>query len=286
MGSAGRTDEIQQRWPDRLWVVRHGESVGNLALRQARKAGLPALHLDLRDPDVPLSDLGREQARALGRWFGALPSAERPEVVLVSPYDRARETAELIVREAGLPIEQRDLVSDERLREKELGILDLLTEEGIAKHHPEQARFRRVLGKFYHRPPGGESWCDVILRLRSLLDTVSLHYAGCRMLVVTHQIVILCLRYLLEGLTEERLLAIDRDGAVANCAVTEYAFDPGVGRSGFGHPRFGHPRFGHPGGMALRRYNFTAPMADSGTRVTAEPPVGVLPGVLPGVNVR
>src|SRR5688572_31393696 len=36
-----------------------------------------------------------------------------------------------------------------------------------------QAEFRRLLGKFYHRPPGGESWCDVILRLRSALDTRS-----------------------------------------------------------------------------------------------------------------
>ena len=90
------------------------------------------------------------------------------------------------------------------------------------------------------------------------------------MLVVTHQVVTLCLRYLLEGLTEEQLLAIDRDGAVANCAVTEYAFDPGIGR-----PGFGHPGFGHRGGMALRRYNFTAPIAATGTRITAEPPVGV-----------
>jgi 2,3-bisphosphoglycerate-dependent phosphoglycerate mutase len=251
---------MQQRWPDRLWVVRHAESIGNLASAQAKKAGLLALSLDLRDPDVPLSDLGREQSQALGQWFGALPPSEQPEVVLVSPYIRTRETAELIARAAGLSMEPGSFVSDERLREKELGILDLLTEEGIAKHHPEQDRFRRMLGKFYHRPPGGESWCDVILRLRSLLDTVSLHYSGCRLLVVTHQVVILCLRYLLEGLTEEQLLAIDRDGAVANCAVAEYAFDPELGRLG---------------GMALRRYNFTAPIAETGTHVTAEPPVGV-----------
>ena len=66
---------MQQRWPDRLWVVRHGESVGNLASAQAKKAGLPALSLDLRDPDVPLSELGRDQSRALGSWFGALPPA-------------------------------------------------------------------------------------------------------------------------------------------------------------------------------------------------------------------
>jgi hypothetical protein len=31
--------------------------------------------------------------------------------------------------------------------------------------HPEQAEMRTRLGKFYHRPPSGESWCDVILRL-------------------------------------------------------------------------------------------------------------------------
>src|SRR4051812_31414452 len=239
-------------------------------------AGRPALDLDLRDPDVPLSDLGREQSRALGRWFGTLPPAEQPEMVLVSPYIRARETAELIARNAGLPIEPGSFICDERLREKELGILDLLTEEGVAAHHPEQARFRHMLGKFYHRPPGGESWCDVILRLRSLLDTVSLHYSGCRLLVVTHQVVILCLRYLLEGLSEEQLLAIDRDGAVANCSVTEYEFDPGLGRLGFERH----------GGMALRRYNVTAPIAETGTRVTAEPPVGIPGGVPGGVDAR
>ena len=267
---------MQQRWPDWLWVVRHGESVGNLASAQAKKAGLPALGLDLRDPDVPLSDLGRDQSRALGRWFGALPPGGQPEVVLVSPYIRTRETAELIARAAGMPIEPGRFVADERLREKELGILDLLTEAGIAAHQPEQARFRRMLGKFYHRPPGGESWCDVILRLRSLLDTISLHYAGCRLLVVTHQVVILCLRYLLEGLSEEQLLAIDRDGAVANCSVTEYQFDPGLGR----------PGFERHGGMALRRYNVTAPIAETGTRVTAEPPVGVPAEASGGVGAQ
>src|SRR5689334_12813858 len=135
---AGRTGGMQQRWPDRLWVVRHGESVGNLASTQAKRAGLPALSLDLRDPDVPLSDLGREQSRALGRWFGALPPGGQPEVVLVSPYVRTRETAELIVREAGMPVGPGEFIADERLREKELGILDLLTEEGIARHQPEQ----------------------------------------------------------------------------------------------------------------------------------------------------
>ena len=78
------------------------------------------------------------------------------------------------------------------------------------------------MGKFYHRPPGGESWCDVILRLRSALDTISLHHAGRRVLIVGHQVVVLCLRYLMEGMDEESILAVDRAGDVANCGVTEY----------------------------------------------------------------
>src|SRR3546814_4463817 len=73
----------------------------------------------------------------------------------------------------------------ERLREKEFGILDGLTFTGIDNIFPDQARFRQLLGKFYHRPPGGESWCDVILRLRSVLDTISLHYAGRRVMIFT-----------------------------------------------------------------------------------------------------
>ncbi|WP_398471741.1 hypothetical protein [Tardiphaga sp.] len=38
-----------------------------------------------------------------------------------------------------------------------------------------------------------------MLRLRSVLDSVSLHYAGERVLIVAHQVVVLCLRYLLES---------------------------------------------------------------------------------------
>ena len=253
---------MQQRWPDRLWIVRHGESAGNVARDRAHAAGLARLDLDIRDADVPLSALGQQQAEALGGWFAAMPKEQQPEAVLVSPYVRAQQTAERVAQKADLPIQPRDFVCDERLREKEFGILDRLTDAGIAQHHPEQAEFRRILGKFYHRPPGGESWCDVILRLRSVLDTISLHYDGCRVLVVTHQVVVMCLRYLMENLTEKQVLAIGTEAEVANCSVTEYAFDPGLGKAG---------------GLALRRFNFVAPVARAGTPVTsaADAKVGV-----------
>jgi len=252
--------DVSSRWPERLWVVRHGESAGNVAREQATAAGLGRIAVDHRDVDVPLSALGEEQSSALGRWYAALPESERPEVVLTSPYIRARETAKLICEEGGLTPGAPGFVIDERLREKEFGILDRLTTVGIRDFHPDQAEFRRILGKFYHRPPGGESWCDVILRLRSALDTLSLHHAGRRVLVVSHQVVVLCLRYLLEELTEEGILEIDRAGDVANCGVTEYRFDPNCGPNG---------------ALKLHRYNFTAPLERAGAPVTSEPDAAV-----------
>jgi broad specificity phosphatase PhoE len=100
---------------------------------------------------------------------------------------------------------------------------------GSPRRHPAQVpgpgRASRLLGKFYHRPPGGESWADVILRLRSALDSISLHYADRRVLIVCHQVVVLCLRYILEEMDEAQVLAIDRQGEVLNCGVCEYEFD-------------------------------------------------------------
>ena len=51
--------------PRRLVLVRHGESLGNLADRAARDAGAERLDLDVRDADVDLSDNGQRQAEAL-----------------------------------------------------------------------------------------------------------------------------------------------------------------------------------------------------------------------------
>lgn len=241
-------------WPSVLWVVRHGQSAGNVASDAAHASGAHRIRLDHRDVDVPLSDLGMDQARALGEWFAAAPLDERPEIMLASPYVRAVQTAELF-RAAGGCLPDERICVDERLREKEFGVLDGLTRFGIEASHPEQAAFRSLLGKFYHRPPGGESWCDVILRLRSLLDTMSLHYGGRRVMIVAHQVVVLCLRTIIENLGEQEILEIDRQGDVANCSITEYRFDPQAGRDG---------------NLVLARYNCTAPSADD-VPVTREP---------------
>ena len=61
---------------------------------------------------------------------------------------------------------------------------------------------------------------------------------------------------MIEAMTEEQILAVDAEGDVANCGVTEYVFDPARGRSG---------------GLVLRAYNFVAPLQQQGAPVTGEP---------------
>ena len=219
---------MRQNWPERLWLVRHGQSQGNVARDAADEAGAHEIGIDLRDVDVPLSDLGLQQAEAAGRYFASLAPGDRPEVILSSPYVRARQTAELICKTGALAGGPARTTIDERLREREFGIFDRLTTIGIRERFPEEAAHRRRLGKFYHRPPGGESWADVILRLRSALNTINLHYCNRRVLVVCHQVVVLCMRYILEELDEEQILAIDRQSDVLNCGICAYDFDAGA----------------------------------------------------------
>jgi 2,3-bisphosphoglycerate-dependent phosphoglycerate mutase len=246
-------------WPDTLWLVRHAESAGNIARDAALSAGLHEIDVHVRDVDVPLSPLGERQAAALGRWFGAMPSDHRPTVILTSPYVRAARTAEIMRQTAGLDATTIPTVVDERLREKEFGILDRLTRVGIDARHPEQADLRRLLGKFYHRPPGGESWCDVILRLRTVVEMMTREYGRERVLIVCHSVVVLCFRYILEHMTEAQILGVDRDTDVANCSVTTYHCEPG---------QDGRARGSH---LALSTFNFVAPLEAEGAPVTAEP---------------
>jgi broad specificity phosphatase PhoE len=201
--------------PSELVLVRHGESVGNLADAEARRQGAARLELDARDADVELSDNGRRQADALGRW---LADAERlPDLVLSSPYARALETARRAVGSTGL-----EVVLDERLRERDLGLFDGLTGHGIREEYAAEADRRRKVGKFYYSPPSGESWADVVLRVRSLLGDLRNGFEGARVWLVTHQAVIMTFRYVLEGLTEQELLEIDRSSTIGNASVTRY----------------------------------------------------------------
>ncbi len=200
-----------------LWLVRHGESVGNVAASQAGASGADLIQVGLRDADVALTPTGQAQAAALGTWLAGLPTQVAPQVVWSSPYLRAVQTAEIAVHGGRAPLPIR---IDERLRDRELGILDLLTTTGVQNLFPAEAQRRAWLGKFYYRPPGGESWADMALRVRSLLLDLERPEVPPRVLVVCHDAMILVFRYVCEGMLETDLLTCASSGSIRNASVT------------------------------------------------------------------
>jgi broad specificity phosphatase PhoE len=240
-------------WPERLWIVRHGQSSGNVARDAAESGGLKLIDIEARDADTPLSALGQQQSQALASWFAEQDEDHRPDVLLTSPFVRAQGTALAIASAVGP--RRVEIQADERLREKEFGVLDRYTKLGIAEKFADLAAQRARVGKFYFRPPGGESWCDVILRLRSVVEELRRDYAGRRVLIVSHQVVVNCFRYLLEKMDEAQILEVDRRADVPNCSVTEY---------GFADTREGR-RF------TFARANFVVPLVEAGARVTQAP---------------
>lgn len=208
-----------------LVLIRHGESEGNVAATQAREAGAHVINVPARDADVGLSATGREQALALGRLLAGAPEPSRCSV-WSSPYARARQTAELALQTGGW---RQQIRLDERLRDRELGILDMLTSAGVEARFPEEGQRRRWLGKFYYRPPGGESWADVVLRLRSLLAELDRQHPGEEVVLVCHDALIMLFRYILQGLTEAELLDLAATTSILNASVSRFVRADGTG---------------------------------------------------------
>lgn len=231
-----------------LWLLRHGQSQGNV-IRASAAVDAEALDIPDRDMDVALSELGCRQAEAFGRWMGKRPEDERPDAIVSSPYRRAVETAETMLGAAEMDL---NVATDERLRERDLGMMDLLTTKGFASRFPAEAAHRLRIGKFYYRPPGGESWVDVALRCRSLRDSIARTYAGKRVLIVTHEVVIIIFRYLLEGLSEHDALALSSEAAIPNCSLTSYSRD-------------------QAGDLAPDVVEWTAPLEETDVSVTEAP---------------
>jgi broad specificity phosphatase PhoE len=209
-----------------LSLVRHGESLGNVAAAEAEAAQAEVIEVPVRDADVALSPAGEEQARALGALFASWAPEQVPDSVWSSPYKRAFDTATIALDVAGLDSAMR---VDERLRDRELGILDRLTTRGVEARYPEEAARRRWLGKFYHRPPGGESWVDLVLRVRSLMGDLDRVEDGRRVLVSCHDAMVLIFRYVCEGLTEADILEIARANPIRNVSLTRLQRPSGAG---------------------------------------------------------
>ncbi|HEY0123277.1 MAG TPA: phosphoglycerate mutase family protein [Rhizobium sp.] len=156
----------------RIFLVRHGESLGNISDRAYRQFG---------DHNVPLTQWGYRQAleagRAIASYLEGLPGAElRKQSIWCSPYLRTRQSKDALL-EALQGESVADVREDYLLREQDFGLFTEIYDHAEQKRKfPEEfekwARLRNNSGKFYARPPDGESRADVAQRVRLFLQTV------------------------------------------------------------------------------------------------------------------
>jgi broad specificity phosphatase PhoE len=141
-----------QKWPTNLVLVRHGQSERNVLREAAKQRGqLEFFHGGLRDLDAPLTSHGYLQSRLTGEF---LAGRYRFDVAFSSPHLRSRQTLDEIAEAWPQPL---PVLLDERVREIEFGSLDGLTWQGIKHRYPEEFARREREGKYWYRPPGGES---------------------------------------------------------------------------------------------------------------------------------
>jgi broad specificity phosphatase PhoE len=144
-----------------FFFARHGETDWNAAGRWQGQT------------DVPLNDVGRAQARALGLRLRELPELRDPEkgirAILSSDLSRACETAEIVARGLGLGLAA--VPTDAAFRERAYGIFEGLTrEECVARYPAEWALFERDP---HATPPGVESLAMLAARMLTGLRRVS-----------------------------------------------------------------------------------------------------------------
>ncbi len=132
-----------RRGPE-LWLVRHGETEWSRSGRHTSTT------------DLPLTEHGEEVARSLRDRLGDVD----PDLVLSSPRQRARRTAEL----AGFS----DVVPDEDLVEWAYGEYEGVTTEEIRETVPDWTVWT-------HGSPGGEGPEEVTARLDRVLERVRRH---------------------------------------------------------------------------------------------------------------
>jgi broad specificity phosphatase PhoE len=166
-------------------------------VRHARASGNRAHIFNGSRRDVPLTALGRRQAKELAqKWKG------KPDVILSSPMKRAKSTAAYLARKFNMPI-----IIVPQAHEHDLGKWTGLSAVEMSKRYPNYF-FRKKDGRITHylkKVPGGESWRGILKRARNFLLMVRKKYAGKKVVLISHGVFILACISIIKGIKPPKL---------------------------------------------------------------------------------
>ena len=211
-------------------LVRHGQTARNEApavgryvrsaydLWETGKGPMP-------DHEMELDATGRQQAEIIGAVLrDNLQNPNDFKRFYDSGYRRTVETLDLILEKFGIKNEAADRRrSHLDLRERDPGYSFIMSVTDTNRYFPWLQEYEAIFGKFYTRPPGGESVADVCSRVQTFLNSLRRAHCGNRIFIVTHGRVMLAFRFWLE-----RVPPTEKDtnelfaATLQNCAVLRY----------------------------------------------------------------
>lgn len=195
-----------------IYFVRHGETELNAQnIRQGAEGGL--------------TELGRAQALETAKRFPKHKG--HPQVIIASPFERTRETAEIIAKELNMPIEYSDLLVERRNPSEIIG------------QWGEDAKVKRIvdqMDKSFHaddlRISDEENFVDLKERAKKLLEYIKTRPEK-RIIMITHGIFLkMVVSYMLlgENLTASEYNKLSEYNPVNNasmaiCSYTSHWFN-------------------------------------------------------------
>ena len=187
-----------------IFLVRHGET----PLTPHKKfSGSGPLNPELTQEGLAQAEL---VAKAIARL--------NPEVIIASPQNRTRQTAEAISRLTGLPIN-----FDEMWIECGFGIWDGMSIEEVQEKYP--ADYHAWVSSTGFAPPQGESYDSVAVRIDEGLEKIVAMYPGQRVVVVSHNGTIKTAAKLVIGAQSDAIFHID----ISPCSITTVSIWPSDG---------------------------------------------------------
>lgn len=160
-------------WPQRIVLVRHGQSEGNAALLDDNS------FCDKANYKFSLTQKGQQEARRAGsrirEKFGPFDG------YFCSTFKRSQET--LLHMYPGItPIP----MIDARLNELWRGIWHTMSKEDVRRLYPREEEIRQREGEYHYRPPGGQNVPDLEVMIHSFLLSLRIEWTGKAVLVLAH----------------------------------------------------------------------------------------------------
>lgn len=181
------------------YILRHGEAVSNI---KGFVSSWP------EKIDNPLTEIGVEQAKKVTQMI----LLENIDLIFSSDVSRAKQTAEIIAEQLGKKVE-----FDKRLREIDFGTFNSKPIADFIGHFDSQEK------RIKEKVPHGESYEDILKRVKSFIEDVEKIYDNKKILIVSHQAPLFILEGMLLGYSlEESVEFFTDEKLLSNCEFKKF----------------------------------------------------------------